>query len=109
MDAAPYSEYILETAIHKISSVQSLASHLTNHSRGSTRHVELSWRGNGELIRVLLWTPTHSHNGVPRPAKKISYISSLRTLGAGLTTSNLRRLMGTDNERVKRICVAGKT
>ena len=63
------SEQILEATPHKTAAVQPLTSHFKNY----TRHV---WRSENKFISdILLWTPTHGHARIDRPAR--TYLQQL--------------------------------
>ena len=53
---------------------------------------------------ILLWTSIHGYTSVGRPAK-LTFISSVQTLGTVEKTCQKRWLIGTESEsRVKGIC-----
>ena len=72
-DAVCRFEQILERAPNNIAAVQPLTSHLTNYPRKTNK---TGCRSKDKLTSdILLWTPTHGHTNVSRPAK--TYIHQL--------------------------------
>ena len=90
-DAACCFEQLLEAAPHITAAVWPLTSHLTNHSRHA-RYDGYCWRSKDELISdILLWTPTHGHTRVGRPAKTYMHLCRHWIPFRGLAKSNDRR------------------
>ena len=108
-DFVCYFEHILEAAPQKTASVRQFASHLINYPRRA-RHVGNCWRNKVKLISdFLLWTPTHGHISVGRPAK--TYVHQFCTD----TVCRLEDLSGSRadwdglRERIKEVRAVGYT
>ena len=88
---------------------QQLYGHLSTVTKTiQIRHAGHCWKSKDEIVsNILLWTPTHGHANVGRPAK--TYVHQL---SADLACS-LEDLLGVMNdrekERVKEICAVSPT
>ena len=88
-----YFEWILEVVTHWAAVVCPLTSYLTNHlSKISKTYWALLDKLSKEkhTTNILLWTPTHGHTSVSRPAK--SYIHWL-CVDTGWCLENLLSMM----------------